>query len=445
MVLPLFVSASLNINKIEKTPVVITELNNPATYEFDITNNGSAESDEMYSFVGVHFIPNGTFSLASGLNKIDVSAQLSPDLMNKTDGNYYFAYEIKGDNSGITSDNLLVELVSLKNVLSFEADGFNIGDTQVKMKVTNNKNINLTNLNLHFNSLFFDSQQTLSFEPYESKDIILNVNKDGVDKIASGNYVYNIDLALQGVNVSVQPSLDYLPKEEVTSDSTSEGFIIRKSTYTKTNVGNVPADVQIQTSRDILSRLYTINSIEPNDVNRNLLYATYTWDKKINPGESFSVTTTTNYTLPFIFILLVIVIALLVRAYTMTNIVVNKRVSYVKTRGGEFALKVTLNVKAKKFVENIQIIDRLPGMAQLYEKFGIRPDKIDAATKRLFWNIDRLNSGEERVYSYIIYSKVNVVGRFELPSATAIYQRDGKTEQILSNRTFFVAETTRSR
>jgi hypothetical protein len=80
----------------------------------------------------------------------------------------------------------------------------------------------------------------------------------------------------------------------------------------------------------------------------------------------------------------------------------------------------------------------------LYEKFGIRPDKIDAATKRLFWNIERLNSGEERVYSYIIYSKLNVVGRFELPSATAIYQREGKTEQVLSNRTFFVAETSRS-
>ena len=444
MVLPLFVSASLDVYKVDKQSVIISELNNPATFEFDITNNGSSESAEMYSFVGVSFVPNGTFNLASGLNKIDVTAQLNPDLMSKR-GYYYFEYEIKGANSGITGDKILVEIRSLKDLLSFETDKFNIGDSEVKLKVTNTKNINLTNLNLHFNSIFFDTQKTLSFAPYESKDITLKVNKEGIDKIESGNYVYHTDLTLGKVNVSVESSLNYLPREEISSTTSSEGFIIRKSTYTRTNVGNVVATATIQTSRDVLSRLYTINSIEPVSVKRNALYATYTWEKNLNPGESYSVTTTTNYTLPFIFILLVIVIALLVKAYTRTNMVVNKKVSYVKTRGGEFALKVTLSVKAKKYVENIQVIDRLPGMTQLYEKFGIRPDKIDAATKRLFWNIDRLNSGEERVYSYIIYSKVNVVGRFELPSATAVYQRDGNTEQILSNRTFFVAETTRHR
>ena len=72
------------------------------------------------------------------------------------------------------------------------------------------------------------------------------------------------------------------------------------------------------------------------------------------------------------------------------------------------------------------------------------PDKIDPATKRLFWNLDRLNAGEERIYSYIIFSKVRVVGRFELPAATAVYLREGKTENVLSNRAFFVSETARS-
>ena len=119
---------------------------------------------------------------------------------------------------------------------------------------------------------------------------------------------------------------------------------------------------------------------------------------------------------------------------------ISKQVSYVKTRGGEFAVKVRVSVKARKHVERIQIIDRLPGMTKLYEKFGIKPDKIDTSTRRLFWNIDHLQAGEERVFSYIIYSNVNIVGRFELPSATAIYENEGNIQESQSNMAFFVAE-----
>ena len=103
-----------------------------------------------------------------------------------------------------------------------------------------------------------------------------------------------------------------------------------------------------------------------------------------------------------------------------------------------------LHVKARKPVQQIQLIDRLPGMTQLYERFGIKPDKIDHATRRLIWHIAHLNAGEERIYSYIIYSKVNIVGRFELPAAAASFHYAGKMEDIFSNRAFFVSETTRT-
>ena len=83
-------------------------------------------------------------------------------------------------------------------------------------------------------------------------------------------------------------------------------------------------------------------------------------------------------------------------------------------------------------------------MTQLYEKFGIRPDHIDHATRRLLWRIPKLNAGEERIYSYVIYSKVRVIGRFELPAAMASFKHAVETHQVVSNRTFFVAETSGS-
>ena len=51
-----------------------------------------------------------------------------------------------------------------------------------------------------------------------------------------------------------------------------------------------------------------------------------------------------------------------------------------------------------------------------------------------------MNKGEERIFTYIIYSKIGVVGKFELPSARAIYEKEGKVKKTESNRSFFINE-----
>ena len=42
--------------------------------------------------------------------------------------------------------------------------------------------------------------------------------------------------------------------------------------------------------------------------------------------------------------------------------------------------------------------------------------------------------------TYIIYSKVGVMGKFALPETRGIYEKDGKIHETESNRTFFVSE-----
>ena len=151
--------------------------------------------------------------------------------------------------------------------------------------------------------------------------------------------------------------------------------------------------------------------------------------------------TENNNSFIIIIILLITGLIIIIKRSIETDLLLRKHVSFIKTKGGEFALKVRVHVKAKKHADNIQIIDRLPGMTKLFERFGSKPDKIDLATGRLFFNIPHLNAGEERVFSYIIFSKVAVVGRFELPAAMAIYEKDGKTLEVNSNRAFFVSDT----
>ena len=104
----------------------------------------------------------------------------------------------------------------------------------------------------------------------------------------------------------------------------------------------------------------------------------------------------------------------------------------------------TIFVQARKYVERVNIVDRLPPLVKIYERFGKEePSKVDSANKRIEWNYEKLEAGETRILTYIIYSKVGVVGRFALPSTTAIYEKNGKIQEAESNRAFFVAEQTK--
>jgi len=124
-----------------------------------------------------------------------------------------------------------------------------------------------------------------------------------------------------------------------------------------------------------------------------------------------------------------------------TDLSLRKHVSFIKTKGGEFALKVSIRIKAKKFIERINITDKLPPLVHLYERYGaISPDKVDLNNKRMEWNVPVLNQDEERIFSYIIYSKIGIVGRFELPEARVVYEKEGKIKEATSNRSFFINE-----
>ena len=358
----------------------------------------------------------------------------------KNRGAYTFDYQVTGSISGITKDTLTITIVPLEEAIRINAEEVKVGDKNVVIKVRNLQNTALEEVEISISSAFFEGSKTISLEPFSSDEFSIRIDGEKLRTLPAGQYILNSRVTMGGKESTIEGRISYVEKETMVLSRESTGFLIRKTTMTRTNEGNVEAIGQLETSRDALSRLFTTHSATPTEISRRGFYVKYIWEKNLKPGESFSVNLTTNYIFPFLIILLIVAIAFFVRMYTTTNMTIEKRVSFVKTKGGEFALKVRLNVKARKYIENIKIIDRLPGMTKLYEKFGIAPDKIDEKNRQLIWNIPRLNAGEERVYSYVIYSKVKVFGRFELPSASAIFQRDGKTESIQSNRTFFVSD-----
>jgi len=193
--------------------------------------------------------------------------------------------------------------------------------------------------------------------------------------------------------------------------------------------------------KNIISRLFTSFDPEPDLVDRKGFGVYYTWNRAVNPGEELNIVIKTNWLFPFLLIILIIAVVIIVKQYTTSGLIVGKKVNFVRTKGGEFALKVSVILTSKKYVERILLVDRLPALVKIHESFkGEQPSKVDEKNRRIEWNIENLEPGERRIVSYIIYSKIGVLGKFALPPATAVYEENGKIKDSTSNRAFFVGE-----
>lgn len=436
-------SAELSvIEKRDRGSVIIAELDNSAAFELVIQNSGIAEDAEIYTLTGVSMAPRGAFEIPSGASVLSVQAFV-PATQRRVTGPYIFEYQIKGQRSGIARDTLAVTIVNLKDTLSIEPASFKPNAEHIRFVIKNRQNTNLDNFRLKLSSEFFSTEQTLSLKPQESTSITVSLERAKAKALTAGKYVVKGELSLGSATAAIEGILDYLEEKDIAIVTRTSGFLVRTSDITRTNAGNVPITDRIEHTRDILTRLFTSHSREPLVVERNALSVDYLWQKELQPGESWTLTTTTNYTFPFLLLLLVIACVYLVYRYSRTNVVAHKQVTHVRTKSGQFAVKVQVAVKARTDVKNIQLIERVPGMMKLYAKFGTQPHKLDAATRRLFWNIDHLRAGETRVISYIIYSNMRVVGRLELPPALVVFEHGGALHEVPSNRAFFFAETLR--
>ncbi len=435
-------STALEVEKIDKGSVIISELNNPAVFDFKIKNTGSADSFEIYSLLGVSMSPKGRFELPLGESKIEVMAYPGMDARRNL-GFYMFEYEIKGQNSGIFKDKLTVKIVQLKDVI--EVSDFSIfpNSTEAAITITNKENTNLKDLKIKLDSSFFSTTtQTVSLGPYNSTVVRIKLEKIKFARLLSGTYALTAQVDLEDASVILKSDINYIKQENMVDTSSSLGFIIRETKISKANTGNVPATARIEIKENVFSRLFTTYPIAPTKTERDGLSVKYIWEKATNPGDIFTISAKTNYTFPFVLVILIVLVVIVTKFLSQRALTIDKRVSLVKTKGGEFALKVKLHIKAKKYAEGIQIIDTYPSVTQLYQGYGSKPDNMDLPNRRLFWNISKLNAGEERIFSYVIYSKIRVVGSFELPPATAVFEKGDKTHEVISNKTFFVSVVT---
>lgn len=433
----------ITIHEKEISSVAITDLNKPAIFQLTITNNEpEGDTFQVYSLVGqVTLLEPAVYIEGNSQKTIDLEVYPRDSM-----GYLSFEYKIKNSKDEIKSDSLAINIVNLGGAFNFDARDLVLGSDKVIMVLKNKAGYPLNDVQLKFSSVFFDYSETISFAANQEKQIIVPVNPEIIKQHLAGPYLVNAEIKIAGKEAELSTIMRFVEHSGIDTEEVNEGFLSIRNEITKTNLGNVPTEVEVIIKKNRFSALFTNLNIQPTNRDTIGFNKYYIFQKTLGPGESLKVITKTNWWLLILIILGAGLIIYMARKYSQTKLKVTKRVNFVKTKGGEFALKVSVMIKARDFVERIKIIDKLPGMVKLYERFGaISPDRIDEKNKRLEWDIENLQKGEERIFSYVIYSKMGVIGRFELPQAEAFYEYQGKLKEGTSNKAFYVNEPDKSK
>ncbi len=439
LIIPQVIAINVQIEKQSTGEILIVELNNPIVFDLNITNLGSSGNFEFFNLLGFTMSPEQIF-IGYGETK-EIQLELVSLASISERGFYSITYYMQAHDQSRIQETLTFKIIELKDAFVVGSSDVDLESNSIEIFIRNTESFDFGNIDVNFSSPFFNIQKSFSLDSKETKTFTVQLNPDDFNELVAGFYTLIAKVSVEGEETNVEGIIEFIEKDIVTTTKKDFGFLITTKIIEKKNAGNTVERSETVIKKNIISRLFASFSPEPDLVERDGTSVYYTWDREIMPGETLEIIAKTNWIFPFLIILFIVAIVILTKKYSETNLVLRKKVSFVKAKGGEFALKVSVAITAKKYIERVNVIDKVPALVEIYERFGgDQPTRIDKKNRRLEWNFEKLEAGEMRILSYIIYSKVGVLGKFALPTATAVYEKEGEIHESESNRAFFVAE-----
>ena len=437
---------ALNVKETAISNIVVPEIEQPAKFTLEITGAGEGDYN-IYTLTDVSIKPTSPFFLNTGVNSIEVYVYPTDNL--NQEGFYSFNYVLKRSDGDSFENRMMIKIVKLENLLEVSSDENEAKAETLSFYVKNKENAEIKNLKARFVSkaLGIDTERTFDLGANEKRTFSIPIGAEAGKQITAGSYIIKASFETTKGIKTLEGKVYVGIKKGIETTIDSNGFFVYDYEITKENVGNDPIaePVSVVIKKDIISRLFTSFSVNPDKVERKGFVIYYTWNRELEHSDTFSVKSSTSYVYPLLILAGAVLIIWLFRKYTQTKVEITKSVSPVKTTGGHFALRVKLIVKAKEAVDKVSLIDRIPAIVQIYDKFSVvKPTKIDVKNRRIQWDVGSLNAGEERIFNYIVYSKVGVIGKFSLPEALGIFEKDGEMHEVESNQVFFLSEQVRT-
>ena len=310
---------------------------------------------------------------------------------------------------------------------------------ELKVNLINRNMLNNTDLEIDIMSDLFEANRVTTLAPLERKtevfEIVYNSDQEPVTDM--------LIITVRAMSKTYSP----LRKEIEIG-----GFVdvvvslpeIRKSLFkieeilVYTNNGNIEAEEEVLFETTLLKQLLSSTNLDPEVVEINGKRY-FKWSLVIPADESVEIEIVRNYR-PIIIALLLITLGIVGYYVFRSPVVVKKEAMILKKRS---KVKVLIHVKNRtsKLVENVRIIDKLPQLTELQKEFEVgtlKPEKVIRHAREgtvIRWQLAHLEPHEERIITYLLNSKMEVIGSYKLPSTIVKFKnKKGKFVKIYSNR-----------
>jgi hypothetical protein len=317
-----------------------------------------------------------------------------------------------------------------------------------KLKLKNTANMILAPVNTYVTTNFFTNDfpgkrlypyQEMALTQDGKEDIKFKLKpEEKPGKYSVSTSVYKGDKLIGKITKTFEVVNNPEVDEKIATESE---FLLRTIRVMKTNKGNVVATERYEFPISGFQKLMTSFDPEPIVGEEKV-----EWIVDIPPGETRTITITTNYKPLFYLIIALILIIIMVVWRIKRSIGIKKRIVKVRGRRGEvLGMKVLLHVRNNtgSKITDIKVIDILPNLLKLSNEFGtLKPNQVQKGDRsgRLIWNIDSLEGGEERLLSYGVEPSMQLFGTIILPKALLRFKKGRQLVDKKSRRAVVYSE-----
>ena len=263
-----------------------------------------------------------------------------------------------------------------------------------------------------------------------------------------GTYSYSAQLRWRDLTVAnIQRSYVVGEFASINREEQEQSFLFKTTERVLlTNDGNTDRLVTVMLPANHLQRPFTSS-------NHDMIYeeGRYVWEVVVPAGASAEVVFTKNYRW---FIATVVVALLSVFLYfrLRSPVLMIKEARGVSGDEGMSDLKVRLFVKnrSNKLIQGVQVFDKIPSIASLQQGHAlgsIKPSKVTNVKSgtMLQWDIDVLEPYEERIITYVVESKLKIIGRMSLPLAKTKFDTPRGQERLIKSTNLLLVNAHKKR
>ncbi|MEK6942508.1 MAG: hypothetical protein AABX00_00405 [Nanoarchaeota archaeon] len=310
----------------------------------------------------------------------------------------------------------------------------------IKVLLNNQNSLDYPNLTIKAESKLFKDELNYLLGPKEDRVVEIKKKLDAMTAPQKDDLVVAV---FRGDRMIVSPIVKEFEITEyvVTEPMTTETSFMktRKGISLYSNSPDYSGDVKIETTS--LKNLFTSTNPRAKFVKENGKEY-LVWNVHVDSDRKASVYMTENYR-PIPVIAIAAIIAIVLYFLFRSPIVVRKSIANVgMSEGGISEAKVVVRVKNRSShqITAIEVMDNAPHIAHVEKELSIGSMQPNAILKHpkggivIKWNVESLDTGEERVLSYKMKSRLAILGELSLPAASARCKVGNRVIITQSNR-----------